>query len=80
MVCGGLQTYGRWFGKRNLKSLGKVVKEYFANILEFSRQELYDIVKLRKIEDYDSLLDEVGKGHGCEGCKPAVASIFASIL
>jgi nitrite reductase (NADH) large subunit len=77
--CGGCKPMVDDLVKETLKSLGKVVKESICEHFEYSRQELYDIVKLRKIEDYDSLLDEVGKGHGCEVCKPAVASIFASI-
>ncbi|MEQ8219900.1 MAG: nitrite reductase large subunit NirB [Arenibacter sp.] len=77
--CGGCKPMVDDLVKETLKSLGKVVKESICEHFEYSRQELYDIVKLRKIEDYNSLLDEVGKGHGCEVCKPAVASIFASI-
>ncbi len=77
--CGGCKPMVDDLVKETLKSLGKVVKESICEHFEYSRQELYDIVKLKKIEDYDSLLDEVGKGHGCEVCKPAVASIFASI-
>jgi nitrite reductase (NADH) large subunit len=77
--CGGCKPMVDDLVKETLKSLGKVVKESICEHFPFSRQELYDIVKLRKIEDYDSLLDEVGNGHGCEVCKPAVASIFASI-
>lgn len=66
--------------KGTLKSLGKVVKEAICEHFYYSRQELYDLVKLRNIQDYDELLDLVGKGHGCEVCKPAVAAIFASIF
>jgi nitrite reductase (NADH) large subunit len=45
----------------------------------YTRQELYDIVKVRGIKRYDDLLDQHGKGDGCEICKPAVASILASV-
>ena len=77
--CGGCKPMVDDLVKETLKSLGKVVKESVCEHFDYSRQELYDIVKLKKFEDYDSLLDGIGKGHGCEVCKPAVASIFASI-
>jgi nitrite reductase (NADH) large subunit len=45
----------------------------------FTRQELFDIIKISGIRTYDALIEEYGKGHGCEVCKPAVASMMASI-
>ena len=36
-------------------------------------------LQVREIRTYDTLLDSVGKGDGCEICKPAVASLMASI-
>ncbi|NNE77902.1 MAG: FAD-dependent oxidoreductase, partial [Pricia sp.] len=77
--CGGCKPMVADLVKESLKSLGKTVKERICEHFDFSRQELYDVVKLRGIHDYDDLLDEVGTGHGCEVCKPAVAAIFASI-
>lgn len=63
-----------------LKSMGQEVKETVCEHFDFSRQELYDLVKLHKISGYDEALDKYGKGHGCEICKPVLASIFASIF
>jgi len=77
--CGGCKPMVADLVKESLKTQGKTVKEQICEHFNFSRQELYDIVKLRGIQDYDDLLDEVGSGHGCEVCKPAVAAIFASI-
>jgi len=47
--------------------------------LPFTRQELFDIIKVKEIRTYDELLTSHGKGNGCEICKPAVSSIFASL-
>lgn len=77
--CGGCKPMVDDLVKETLKSLGKVVKETICEHFEYSRQELYDIVKLKGIKDYDELLDTHGKGNGCEVCKPASASIFAAI-
>ncbi len=77
--CGGCKPMVVDLVTESLKSLGKTVKVQLCEHFEYSRQELFDIVKLKGIDDYDKLLDLVGKGHGCEVCKPAVAAIFASI-
>ena len=45
-----------------------------------SRAELYEIVLVRRIDGFARLLAEHGVGEeGCETCKPAVASILASL-
>jgi len=77
--CGGCKPMVADLVKESLKTLGKTVKERICEHFDYSRQELFDVVKLKGIVDYDELLDEVGSGHGCEVCKPAVAAIFASI-
>lgn len=58
--------------------MGKTVKNIICEHFEYTRQELLDIVKVKKIQDYEQLLNEHGKGDGCEICRPAVASILAS--
>ncbi|MFI7646133.1 nitrite reductase large subunit NirB [Micromonospora sp. NPDC049460] len=44
-----------------------------------SRQELFDIVRVRGIRTYSQLIAEHGRGRGCDICKPVVASILASL-
>ncbi|MFI1176406.1 nitrite reductase large subunit NirB [Streptomyces melanogenes] len=49
-----------------------------------TRQELYEIALALRLRSYQQLLDEHGRpaargGDGCEICKPAVASILASL-
>ncbi|MDV7137307.1 nitrite reductase large subunit NirB [Maribacter sp. TH_r10] len=77
--CGGCKPMVADLVKESLKTLGKTVKERICEHFDFSRQELFDIVKLRDIKDYYELLDAVGTGHGCEVCKPTIAAIFASL-
>lgn len=48
--------------------------EHFA----YSRQELYSLIRVHGIRTFDALLTEHGSGHGCEICKPTVASILSS--
>ncbi len=44
-----------------------------------SRQELYQIAMIKEIKTFGALIASHGRGHGCEICKPAVASILASL-
>ena len=78
--CGGCKPMVTELVNETLKSLGQEVKETICEHFEFSRQELYDLVKIHKIGTYNEALDKLGKGHGCEVCKPVMASIFASIF
>ena len=62
-----------------LKKQGKEVKKVVCEHFAYSRQELFDIVKLEEIKTYPDLLAKKGHGAGCEICKPLVASLLASI-
>ncbi|NEB77137.1 nitrite reductase large subunit [Streptomyces sp. SID14478] len=49
-----------------------------------TRQELYEIVRVKRVTSFARLLDEHGRaeargGEGCEVCKPTVGSIIASL-
>lgn len=76
--CGGCLPMINDLLKFQLKSMGQKVKTTICEHFDYSRQELLDIVKVKGIRTFDNLLDEVGKGDGCETCKPLVASILAS--
>lgn len=77
--CGGCTPMVNDILKLTLESLGHSIKKTLCEHFEYSRQELFDIIKVREIKTYDALLDSVGKGDGCEICKPAVASLLSSI-
>lgn len=77
--CGGCGPMVNDILKITLESMGVKVKKSLCEHFEYTRQELYDIIKVRQYQTYDALLDAVGKGDGCEICKPAVASLLASI-
>lgn len=77
--CGGCKPMVVDLVKESLKSLGKEVKDTVCEHFHYSRQELYDLVKINQIKTYDEALDKLGHGDGCEVCKPLLASLFASI-
>ncbi|WP_109299060.1 nitrite reductase large subunit NirB [Aquimarina sp. AU474] len=77
--CGGCKPMVKDLVDATLKSQGKEVKDTICEHLEYNRQELFDIIKLKGYRKYDEVLDNHGTGDGCEICKPLVASILASI-
>jgi nitrite reductase (NADH) large subunit len=77
--CGGCKPMVVDLLNETLKSLGKTIKNVICEHFEYSRQELYGIIKAKKLTSFNDVLDTCGAGHGCETCKPLVSSIFASL-
>jgi nitrite reductase (NADH) large subunit len=77
--CGGCKPMVVDLVNETLKSLGKEVKETVCEHFNYNRQELYDLVKINKVPNYNEALNLFGNGQGCEICKPVFASIFATI-
>ncbi|MFD7133957.1 nitrite reductase large subunit NirB [Streptomyces sp. NPDC059894] len=67
-----------------LEASGVVVDKGLCACFSQTREELYEIVLALRINTYQDLLDRYGRedargGDGCDICKPAVASIIASL-
>jgi nitrite reductase (NADH) large subunit len=77
--CGGCVPMLTDILKSEMKRAGKKVLNHLCEHFPYSRQELYHLVRIHEIKTFDALLSRHGKGLGCEICKPAVASILASI-
>lgn len=77
--CGGCTPMVNDILKVTLESIGVKVRKCLCEHFEYTRQELYDIIKVKGLKTYDAILNACGKGDGCEVCKPAVASLLASI-
>ena len=77
--CGGCKPMVVDLVKEAQKSIGKEVKESLCEHFQYTRQELFDIVKINKYTNFYEVVDYHGKGDGCEICKPIIASIFSSI-
>jgi nitrite reductase (NADH) large subunit len=76
--CGGCVPLVAALLDRELAAVGRAVDRNLCEHFSFTRQELFQIVKLGRIETFDALLASHGSGGGCEICRPAVASILAS--
>ncbi|MCD8741235.1 nitrite reductase large subunit NirB [Mucilaginibacter roseus] len=77
--CGGCVPMVKDLIAGTMKANGQYVKNVICEHFEYSRQELFDLVKINKLKNYDLILDHYGKGDGCEVCKPLVASILSSL-
>lgn len=77
--CGGCVPMIKDLVNHTLKSQGKYIRNVICEHFNYSRQELYDLVKVHQLKSYDAVLDKLGTGDGCELCKPPVASILASL-
>jgi len=77
--CGGCVPMLSDLLTGTLKAQGKTVRKTLCEHFSYTRQELFDLIRVRNIRSYDALLDGHGKGYGCEVCKPAVASMLASL-
>ncbi|SEC23497.1 nitrite reductase (NADH) large subunit [Tenacibaculum sp. MAR_2009_124] len=77
--CGGCKPMVTDLVNETLQSLGKEVKNTICEHFDYTRQELYGIIKVKKLTSFNQVLDTCGSGHGCEVCKPLVASLLASI-
>lgn len=77
--CGGCVPMVKDLINETLKSQGIYVKKSLCEHFKHGRQELYDLIKIHQVKNYNDVLDQFGEGDGCEVCKPAVASILASL-
>ncbi len=77
--CGGCMPAVTDILNEELKKAGIAVKKTICEHFPLSRQELFHAIKLRKLKTYGEVLSALGKGGGCEVCKPCVASILAGL-
>ena len=77
--CGGCAAMAKSILDSELEKRGVHVDKSLCEHFHFTRQELFHVVKVEEIKTFDALIERHGKGGGCEICKPAVASILASV-
>jgi nitrite reductase (NADH) large subunit len=78
-TCGGCVPLVTEILKDQLRSAGLAVDDSICEHFDYTRRELFEIVRVDRIESFSQLLASHGRGHGCEVCKPAVASMLASL-
>ncbi|OEE67750.1 nitrite reductase large subunit [Enterovibrio norvegicus FF-33] len=76
--CGGCAALTKQVMDTELAALGHEVNNDLCEHFHYTRQELADIVRIKKVKTFDDLLESHGSGLGCDICKPTVGSILAS--
>ena len=77
--CGGCLPLVKDLLNGTLTAQGAYIKNVLCEHFDYSRQELFDLLKINNLRTYDAALDHFGQGDGCEVCKPAVGSILAGL-
>ncbi|HEX9682508.1 MAG TPA: nitrite reductase large subunit NirB [Acidimicrobiales bacterium] len=78
-TCGSCTPEVTTILRTELERSGVAVDRSLCEHFAFTRQELFDIVRVAQVRTFAELLAGWGQGHGCEICKPAVASMLASL-
>ncbi|GAA4494688.1 nitrite reductase large subunit NirB [Hymenobacter ginsengisoli] len=77
--CGGCVPMVKDLINGTLTAQGAYIKNVLCEHFDYSRQELFDLLKINDIRSYGAALDHFGTGDGCEVCKPAVGSILSGL-
>ena len=77
--CGGCVPMVKDLINGTLIAQGAYIKNVLCEHFDYSRQELFDLLKINGIRSYDAALNQFGTGDGCETCKPALGSILAGL-
>ncbi|KAI1758063.1 nitrite reductase [Xylaria castorea] len=80
--CGGCMPLVTSIFNKTMKDMGAEVKNHLCAHFGYSRADLYNIIMVKRLTTLPEVMREAGNDEnsdGCEACKPAVASIFASL-
>lgn len=81
--CGGCMPLVTSIFNKTMKEMGNEVLNHICPHFPHSRADLYNIIYVRKLQDFGQVMREVGKDPnslGCELCKPAIGSILAGMF
>lgn len=76
--CGSCTVLCQKLLNSELQAAGLEVDTSLCPHFAYTRQELFDIVRVRDHRTFAALLADAGTGGGCEICKPTVAAILAT--
>jgi nitrite reductase (NADH) large subunit len=77
--CGGCVPLVTEILKDELRRAGQAVDDSLCEHFDYTRRELFEIVRVGRIVSFSELVASYGRGHGCDICRPAVASMLASL-
>lgn len=76
--CGGCTALVTQVLNSELEKQGVEVNTDLCEHFAYTRQDLYNIIRVENIKSFEELLEKHGTGLGCDICKPTAANILAS--
>ncbi len=76
--CGGCGALLKSVLNSELTKQGYEVNTDLCEHFVFTRQELFDLIRVEEIKTFTDLIEKHGKGLGCDVCKPTVGNMLAS--
>ncbi len=76
--CGGCVSLATQLLNSELVKLGVEVNTDLCEHFPYTRQEIYHLVRVGKLRTFEQVIEQHGRGLGCDICKPTVASVLAS--
>ncbi len=76
--CGSCVPMLKTILSEQLEASGIVMSTNLCEHFELSRPELVEVIRKNNITSFSEVIGKFGHGHGCDICKPVVASILAS--
>jgi nitrite reductase (NADH) large subunit len=77
--CGGCAAMLKTLVDHELGARGVVVDHSICEHFKFTRQQLFHLARVEELRSFDEMMSAHGQGRGCDICKPAIASIMASL-
>jgi nitrite reductase (NAD(P)H) len=80
--CGGCMPLVTSIFNKAMMDMGAEVKNFLCAHFNYSRADLYNIIMVKRLRTLADVMREAGNdgdSDGCEACKPAIGSIFASL-
>ena len=80
--CGGCMPLVQSIFNAEMKAAGNEISTALCPHFTYTRADLYNIIKVKKLKTLPEVMKEAGKNPnslGCEVCKPVMASIFSSL-
>lgn len=77
--CGSCLPLVKRLVTTELERSGVEVSQALCEHFEFSRAQVFDVVRVQGLTTFSEIVARHGRGRGCDICKPVIGSILASL-
>ena len=76
--CGGCVALMTQVMNAEMENLGMEVNTDLCEHFPYTRQDLYNLIRVEEIKTFEEMIEKHGTGRGCDICKPTIGSILAT--